>query len=395
MQRHIPTLLKEFHASPKMLTDSEVHRVGDALLRLQRGLTGERELSGAGYMQDKNLLGAYLLYYWPSSYVQIEHALRLSRLSLKKDSLKILDVGSGPAPASAALCDALRNVKKVTLLDSSEKALSLAKRIFTSDFKGINVETHALNFEKSFSAHDESSAVGAGYDIIVMSHALNELWQTKENVIQLRADFLCALSDHLSDDGLLFLMEPALLKTSRNLLSLRDELCARGFSVVSPCPFVDGGKPVCPALTAGENQTCHASFTWKLPEPVASLARYAKLDRAQVKMSFFVFRKDVPAGSASAPANECGTEKISGAPENSYTVVSEPMLNKSGRVRYLLCNGKERIPLSAKKDDSHAAKIGFFNLKRYDRISLKNPEIRGDGTTPALGVTEKTEISLV
>ena len=383
MQRHIPTLLKEFHASPKMLTDSEVRRVGDALLRLQRGLTGERELSGAGYMQDKNLLGAYLLYYWPSSYVQIEHALRLSRLSLKKDSLKILDVGSGPAPASAALCDALRNVKKVTLLDSSEKALSLAKRIFTSDFKGINVETHALNFEKSFSAHDESSAVGAGYDIIVMSHALNELWQTKENVIQLRADFLCALSDHLSDDGLLFLMEPALLKTSRNLLALRDELCARGFSVVSPCPFAAEGNQKCPALTAGENQTCHASFTWKLPEPVASLARYAKLDRAQVKMSFFVFRKDVP-----VDATETATE-------NTYTVVSEPMLNKSGRVRYLLCNGKERIPLSAKKDDVHASKTGFFNLKRYDKISVKNPEPRGDGSSPALGVNEKTEISLV
>ena len=59
-------------------------------------------------MEDKALFSAYLLYYWPVSYMQMSHILRplyamLSKRYDRRQRFSILDVGSGPAPASAAV----------------------------------------------------------------------------------------------------------------------------------------------------------------------------------------------------------------------------------------------------------------------------------------------------
>jgi hypothetical protein len=62
-----------------------------------------------------------------------------------------------------------------------------------------------------------------------------------------------------------------------------------------------------------------------------------------------------------------------------YRVVSEPMLNKAGRVRYLLCGNRGRFPFSAKRDDPAAAAGGFFGLARYDLIQVEEPESREGG----------------
>ena len=46
-----------------------------AVERLSRGFTRERELAGARYLDDERLLGAYLLFYWPVSYLQARGVL--------------------------------------------------------------------------------------------------------------------------------------------------------------------------------------------------------------------------------------------------------------------------------------------------------------------------------
>ncbi|MBQ5571211.1 MAG: hypothetical protein IIT45_12350, partial [Treponema sp.] len=108
---HIPTLLRLWRSNrnASALSAQEAASVSKALLNLQRGLTGDRQLAGAGYMQDKNLLGAYLLYYWPVSYTQISCCTNYFSNALKllaeKNELNILDIGSGPGPASCALTD--------------------------------------------------------------------------------------------------------------------------------------------------------------------------------------------------------------------------------------------------------------------------------------------------
>lgn len=363
-----------------MLDARELSTVSKSLLMLQRGLTGDRALAGAGYMQDSSFLGAYLLYYWCISYLQISYASRsvladiLALAGSRRENgtpLRILDVGSGPAPASAALCDILLGEKsggvipeiELSLADSSAKALSIAGRLFAADFPSVKVHSGTVDFE-----HKDVPVSGL-QDIIVMSHALNELWKDSPDCISRRAQFIQALCRNLSLDGLLILCEPALLHTSRNLIALRDVLLREGFYLRSPCT----ADCKCPALSAGENQTCHAEIKWQPVDMVAALAKAAHLDRESVKMTYFIFSR--------SPA-----EKHDGL----FRIVSDGMLNKAGRMRYLLCDGQRRIALSAKKDDAQAAKTGFFSLARYDSIMLERPQLRGDKENPAFGIDAQT-----
>ncbi len=377
--RHLPTLLRMWHPKGPKLNFRELKDVSASLLTLQRGLTGNRQLSGAGYMEDNNFLGAYLLYYWPVSFLQIYYAAMSDRTYFadlsQSAEVNILDLGSGPGPAAAALCDLLSKLNpririNLTLVDYSTKAVSLAAKIIKADFGNVTITPVTHNFEK------KDYVSGDKFDVIVMSHALNEMWKSDKDYMNRRENFLAKATEMLKDTGILFLSEPAMLESSRNLINLRDKMVERGLKVYAPCTC----SKSCPALKA-DNQTCHAEIAWKPTEPAASIAKQAGLDRESVKMTYFILGK--------SDRNENQDKS-----HTQYRVVSDGMLNKSGRVRYLLCDGESRIPLSAKKDDEVAKKLGFFGLNRYDKVSVGNPELRGDKDSKAYGISTDTSLSV-
>lgn len=385
LDKHIPTLISLWRKNGKKnpLNQSEIKVLSQSLLNLQRGLTGERKLAGQSYMSDKNLFGAYLLYYFPVSYLQIQTVVESfetaenTAISTNSNNncIKILEIGSGPAPGTIAICDKLReknpNAKiEITLLDSSKNALETAKKIIQSDFKNVDIKTQVCNLESI--SNEKLIINNSQFSIILMSHVLNELWKTDNKKIEKRINFLKNVKNFLSENGVLILNEPAVLESSRNLIKVRDEILNNEefseLSLIAPCQNLFSTnstteKIICPCLLS-ENQTCHAEKMWKPNEPILSLAKGAKLDRQSVKMTYFVFQKISPITSNISPTT------------SHLTIVSDSMLNKSGRVRFMLCDGKRRFSISAKKDDEHAKKIGFFDLKRYDKIQIKNPEIR-------------------
>src|SRR5689334_19500153 len=81
LERWIPRLIAVWRRArrregpPERLTPPELKEVGAGVRQLSHGLTRERELAGARYMDDARLLGAYLLFYWPVSYAQARQAL--------------------------------------------------------------------------------------------------------------------------------------------------------------------------------------------------------------------------------------------------------------------------------------------------------------------------------
>jgi len=419
LSKHIPTLISLWRKNGKNypLNQQEIKTLSTSLVTLQRGLTGERKLAGQSYMSDKNLFGAYLLYYFPVSYLQIQtvvEALETTNIENKNnvistlrhssvttssitDNIKILEIGSGPAPGTVAILDKIReknpNAKvEITLLDSSKNALETAKKIIESDFKNVKVTTKVCNLETINNC--SLLITNYSFSIILLSHVLNELWKTDSKKIEKRIEFLKNVKNLLSDDGILILNEPAVLEASRNLIKVRDEILNnedfKELSLISPCQSIvfstsstTENKKICPCLLS-ENATCHAEKDWTPIEPIFSMAKNAKLDRQSVKMTYFVFRKSTavisPLRQSSATANSITNEK--------FTVVSDAMLNKSGRIRFMLCDGNKRFSLSAKKDDERAKKIGFFELKRYDKIEIKNPEIREEN----FGIKEDTAI---
>jgi SAM-dependent methyltransferase len=381
------------------LSAQEVKTAGNALLSLQRGLTGDRQLAGTGYMDNDALLGAYLLYYWPVSYMQTSFAASCAPPAFQasgQETIRILDIGSGPGPASAALADYLPHVLpgikgiEFTLVDSSRSALELAVKILRSGTvcgTPAQVHTHSVNLERP----DWIECCTGTYDIILMSHALNELWKDDKDKLSKRHAFLENAAKQLSPSGMLFVVEPALLETSRSLLAVRDMLCSQGFSISAPCTGSLPCSHACPALTAGPSHTCHAEIPWHPVEPVASLAKTAGLDRDSVKMSFFIAQKINPEMTARKDTDSCNTKND----VITARVVSEGMLNKAGRIRFLLCNGQSRFAFSAKNGDAAAKSAGFFNLRRYDLIEVSQPELRGTKESPAYGFTAETKLRLI
>ena len=411
-----------------------LQRAAQNVVELQRGLTGSRALAGNGYMQKGASLQAYLLYYWPVSYAQTKAALqkapsffeRVAEISgsagtsgnagtaskAKKRAIRVLDLGSGPAPASCSLADLAQGrgeqnmAFEFCLCDSSGDALSLGKKILEAAYaKNASVETRVCNLENVFQPKNGAPKIadkpqisgsvqsagkpkngaafldGKKFDFIIASHSLNELWKGQKKRGEKIAALLKNLSACLDDGGLMLLMEPALLATSRALIEARDSLIASGLKVAAPC--LQSAGP-CPALE-NPNATCHAQFDWEMPQIVADLAALAGLNRADVKMTYFVFGRN---------GSQC--QEVVQDQKVAALVVSEPMLNKAGRVRYVLCDGKARFTLSAKNGDPNAAAQGFFDLKRYDKIKIAGAQVRSQKGEPlSLGFDDNTRLEFL
>ncbi|MBL8968666.1 MAG: methyltransferase domain-containing protein [Spirochaetaceae bacterium] len=374
-------------AQAARLSPAELEAAGAALLRLQRGLTGDRGLAGAPYMEEADLLGAYLLYYWPVSY--LETALALATLGRRPAAARVLDLGSGPGPAAAAFADS--GADELVLVDGSGRALELAARLLapagasTHEAGRPSLTTRRLDLQASPDLPD------GPFDAVVIGHAVNELWKGQADRLERREALLAAALDRLAPAGFLLVLEPALLLTSREALTLRDRLASRGAPVLGPCLR----QGPCPALRAGPGQTCHGEYPWSPPEPVAGLAARAGLDRVSVKATWFALGKPGAGGgrvgalgdtaAAAAPPPEAAAPDAGGPGFPEALVVSEPMLNKAGRIRYQVCGAEGRRAVSAAKDDEKARAAGFFGLGRYDRIRLSRAEPRGAGPEVAAG----------
>jgi hypothetical protein len=74
-----------------------------------------------------------------------------------------------------------------------------------------------------------------------------------------------------------------------------------------------------------------------------------------------------------------------------YRVVSEPMLNKAGRVRVLICGPRGRFALSASKADRSPAGLTFLKVRKGDLLQIHAPQERG----PAWAVGEQTVVEIV
>lgn len=338
-------------------------------MALQRGLTGDRDLIGSSYMDENRRLASYLLFYWPVSYAQTRAMLRMAGISSHSRSARILDLGSGPAPCSLAAADHLgAENTSIVACDQSPLALETAGRLAVSS--GYSLEPIARwNAQSSplpdGAPSDEgappvegSPSVEGGFDLIVIGHVLNELWTDKEDRAERRFALLEAAFSRLRPDGALLFLEPALLKTGREAIALRDRIAASGRRILAPCLR----RGPCPALDS-ESQTCHSDFVWDVPPVVRELSRRTGLGKDLVKTTSFV-------ASASVPAENAGDE---------YRVVSDPMVNKAGRVRYLICGESGRFPLSAKRGEGYPSEKAFFALKRSDRIALTDPVRRETG----------------
>ncbi|MGZ6139314.1 MAG: small ribosomal subunit Rsm22 family protein [Myxococcaceae bacterium] len=328
---------------PPTLVGRELKEIGQGIRTLSTGLTRDRALVGARYLDDPRLLGAYLLFYWPVSYAQARAVLG----ELPRRPRTVLDLGSGPGPVAFAALDA--GASEVAAADRSAPALALARALAAEAEEPLATRTWT-----------GGAALPEGaFDAITLGHVLNELGRGPAALPE-RAALLERAAAQLRPGGSLVVLEPALRDTSRELLQVRDLLVARGYAVRAPCLW----RGPCPALVKASDW-CHAERSWSPPPVLDALAREAGLHKEALKMSYLVL----------APKGEAWAEPPSG---RVFRIVSEPLEGK-GRQRYMGCGPEGRMGLALQEKHRTAANEAFFSLRRGDVVALEGTEPRGDG----------------
>jgi SAM-dependent methyltransferase len=334
---------------PDRLAPAELREVAGAVGRLSLGLTRERKLAGARYLDDPRLLGAYLLFYWPVSYLQARGVLS----ELPRAPRDVLDLGSGPGPVALAALDA--GAERALAADRSPQALAAARALAAA--AGLPLATRP--WDPARGGDLAALAGGRRPDAVCLGHVLNEILAGPEEDAR-RAALLERAAGLLAPGGSAVVIEPALRDTSRGLLRVRDLLVARGLAVRAPCLF----RGPCPAL-ARESDWCHAERPVEPPPLVAEIAAAAGLRRESVKMSYLVL---APPGEAwAAPP-----------PGRVFRVVSEPMPSK-GRLRYMGCGPEGRMGLALQDKHRGEENRAFGSLLRGDVVEVTEVEPRGDG----------------
>jgi SAM-dependent methyltransferase len=360
LDRWIPRLLETWRAGRKgprrgprppfdHLEPQELREVAGAVERLSRGLTRERELAGARYLDDERLLGAYLLFYWPVSYLQARGVL--SELPARPRA--VLDLGSGPGPMAFAAVDA--GATEVLACDRSARALAGARRL--AEAAGVPLGTREWNPTRGRPLAEVAG--GRRFDLVLLGHVLNELFRG-EGATERRAALLAEAVELLRPGGSVLVVEPALRETSRALLQVRDLLVGRGHAVRAPCLW----RGPCPALLR-ETDWCHAERPVEPPRLVAEIGRAAGLRKEAVKMSYLVV----------SPPGEVRSDPPSG---RVFRIVSEPLPSK-GRLRYMGCGPEGRMGLALQEKHLTDTNRGFERLLRGDVVEVTEVEPRGDG----------------
>ena len=342
---------------PDRLTPPELKEVAAGVRALSQGLTRERSLAGARYMDDARLLGAYLLFYWPVSYAQARQALG----ELPSRPRAVLDLGSGPGPVAFAALDA--GATEVTAADRSPQALALARELAAEAGEALAT--------REWDATRRTALPEGRFDLVTCGHLLNELFGKGPSSLERRALLAEQALASVRPGGTLLLLEPALRETSRELLLVRDLLVARGHAVRAPCLW----RGPCPALLK-ESDWCHAERTWHPPRVVEELGRAAGLRKESLKMSYL----------ALAPRGEDWPRL---PPGRFFRIVSEPLEGK-GRQRYMGCGPEGRMGLALQEKHRAPHNAAFFRLQRGDIIRLTQTKPRGDG----LSLDERSEVTV-
>ncbi|HZZ84031.1 MAG TPA: small ribosomal subunit Rsm22 family protein [Anaeromyxobacteraceae bacterium] len=365
LARWIPRLLAVWRAGrrgarpggpkppPDRLAPDELKEVARAVERLSKGLTRERELAGARYMDEQHLLGAYLLFYWPTSYLQARGTI--SELPHRPGA--VLDLGSGPAPVAFAAWDA--GASSVTACDRSAPALATARALAAAAH--VPLTTKEWNPARGRPLAELGSA--RGFDTVTFGHVVNELFQGA-GAAEKRAALLEEAAALVRPGGSVLVIEPALRETSRHLLEVRDLAVERGFAVRAPCLF----RGPCPARVK-ESDWCHAERAIEPPPLVAELARAAGLRKEAVKMSYLAL---APKGEpwAEPPPVRAGARL--------FRIVSEPLPSK-GRLRYMGCGPEGRLGLALQEKHVNEGNRAFERLLRGDVVEVTAVEPSGDG----------------
>jgi len=347
--------------------------------------TGRSELP-LNYLNDKKLRAGYLLYFFPLNFCKTQSVLnKLPEKFFLKHQYKILDLGCGPGTASLAAIDLLskrggadpkrisRNIE-VLSLDQNYHILKDAQVLHEEWIKNLKSRDFSFRMNQLGRTFDlrrgkpDTLLKNDQFDLIIAANFLNE-WNapTLEKV-----KFIEKLVErHLASEGYLILMDPALHKTTRPLMELRDHLVKkRSLHLYSPCLHT---KP-CPMLAAEPRDWCHFYMPWQEPDFMKQLDKLLKNKNEYLKCSYMIFTPQ--------NINELSNPALSTAQKSeSYRVISN-LMGSRGKSEVVLCGPAGRWHLTRLDKMASPQNRDFENLVRGDLVyapTIPHKPFQNDG----------------
>ena len=353
---------------PKTVDKSSASNV----IRLSELLTKGRKTLKPSYLKDKDLRDAYIHYYVPVNMYKIlvplrELAIHPSRI-FEKEMVRVLDLGSGPGTAILGILDFFssrgkRPYLKFTAVDPISENLLETERLFKLFIEKGNADASLLTIKSTI--EKSNSLADSPFDIITLSNVLSEIAHHYNQKIRRRINLLKTIINRsLTHDGSCIIIEPALRDTSREMLEVRNGLVEEGLNIYSPCLM----NEMCPALT-NPADWCHEDIPWEPPEIIKEIDRITGLRKDSLKFSYLIIRKD------SLSIRDIYDNK-SFRGNNSFRVVSEPLISK-GKLEFYICGtGGRRLIVRLDKDSSMTNKP-FETLRRGDIVSFEHTADEG------------------
>ncbi len=299
----------------------------------------------------QNLRLTYFLYFMPCNLFRMASIwAELSRLGFRwqPKTLHGIEFGSGPAsglcgiaagekfasvnaPASAqwALIE-----QDQAILDLGAKwAQTYTQNLGTLDW-GLRTFHRKIDLKRGF-----LPKTAPVFNLWIMSYYLNELEISPQELAPLLID---AWNDHLEQEGLVILMEPALRLQSRKLLELRKAILEEqkrrqknDLTILLPCL----GHQNCGALESPDDW-CHEEVTWWRPPYIKKLDSLAQLDRKSLPFSYLVIAKTKRSREEILPA-------LNRAPESQRHRLVSPAHSEGRDLEFFTCgqDGKKRARL--------------------------------------------------
>ena len=311
---------------------------------------------------------AYLRYFLPVNLPKLHVPLAAWRAAAGRlpETLRCLDLGSGPGTALLGLADFIRELPaderperlELVALDQSYESLKDAEALlerFARREPRPAIELQALRSDLVVDRAElfPLAAAGGKFDLVLAANVLCEVVRAGADGFDRAVALVAAAADQLlSPTGAILIVEPGLRETSRDLHRLRDRLIAEhGLHIVAPCLH----EAPCPAL-ATDRDWCIADLAWEPPQIVRAIDQRTGLRKGSLKFSYLVLRRE-----AAAP--------VAGR----WRVVSD-VLDFKGEQRVYLCAEGRWIVVGRLKRDGVEP---FEDLQRGDLIEVQGLQTKG------------------
>jgi ribosomal protein RSM22 (predicted rRNA methylase) len=280
---------------------------------------------------------AYALYYTPINAAKIIHLL--PQLTLKNESLSVLDVGCGPGTVGLALLASLKQPLDLTCVESCSQMRSTAEKLLRS-WQPISA-LQSLVMTPALAAISSKSS----FDLVVAANVLAELSEQEGH------QYITTLANLVAPRGSLLLLEPGQLAHTRRLMQLRDRLAQTHpqLTPIFPCLRADP----CPMLQSSPTDWCHGELEWHQPHLHAQLDKLLRFNKHRIKFSSFIFQRD-------------------GALRSGVRILTPPRKTSRG-VESLVCGRDTYGIVWISKRNRGAATRAFEKSRVFERLLFSEP----------------------